>query len=91
LAQPADVNVPAIPASCKGRLVQVGSERWADRASAEKPSTGVPPYTDAVGRFGVEDVRMPSIWIIVAGAVGALNVRLLAPGVAAFFGFGKYS
>jgi hypothetical protein len=34
---------------------------------------------------------MSSIWIILAGAVGALNVHLLAPGVAAFFGFGKYS
>jgi hypothetical protein len=34
---------------------------------------------------------MPSTWMILAGAVGALNVRLVAPGVAAFFGFGKYS
>jgi hypothetical protein len=34
---------------------------------------------------------MPSIWVIIASGVGALNVRLLAPGVAAYFGFGKYS
>jgi hypothetical protein len=29
---------------------------------------------------------MPSIWIIVAVAVGALNLRLIVPALAAFFG-----
>jgi hypothetical protein len=33
---------------------------------------------------------MPSIWLIVAAAIGALNLRLLIPGIAAFFGVGKY-
>jgi hypothetical protein len=33
---------------------------------------------------------MPSIWVIVGGAVGALNVRLMTPIVAAFFGIGKW-
>jgi hypothetical protein len=32
---------------------------------------------------------MPSIWIIVAVAVGALNLRLLVPGIAAFLGVGR--
>jgi hypothetical protein len=34
---------------------------------------------------------MPSIWIILAAAVGAINLRLLIPGVAAFFGVGRWS
>jgi hypothetical protein len=51
----------------------------------------VPDFTDEVRRLRVEDVGMASTWVILAGAVGALNARLLAPGVAAFFGFGKYS
>ena len=34
---------------------------------------------------------MPSIWIILAAAVGAINVRLMVPVLAAFFGFGKWS
>jgi hypothetical protein len=29
---------------------------------------------------------MPSIWIILAGAVGAINVRLMMPGLAAALG-----
>ena len=50
----------------------------------------MPPNTDVGDRGDGEDVGM-SIWIILAAAVGALNVHLLAPGVAAFFGVGKYS
>jgi hypothetical protein len=34
---------------------------------------------------------MPSIWIILAAAVGAINLRLMIPGIAAFFGIGKWS
>jgi hypothetical protein len=34
---------------------------------------------------------MPSIWIIVVAGVGAINLRLIIPGVAAFFGFGRWS
>jgi hypothetical protein len=34
----------------------------------------------------IEDVLMPSLWIIAAATVGAINVRLIAPGVAAFLG-----
>ncbi|MGA8218870.1 MAG: hypothetical protein WB771_09910 [Solirubrobacterales bacterium] len=34
---------------------------------------------------------MPSIWIIVAVGVGAINVRLMIPGVAALLGHGKWS
>jgi hypothetical protein len=34
-----------------------------------------------------EDVDMPSIWIILAVAVGALNLYLLTPGLAAYFGY----
>ena len=30
---------------------------------------------------------MPSIWIILAVAVGALNLYLLIPGLAAYFGY----
>ena len=30
---------------------------------------------------------MPSIWIILAGAVGALNLHLLIPGIAAYLGY----
>jgi hypothetical protein len=58
---------------------------------AGKPLRGMPGTTDAVLQRLAEDERMPSIWIIVTGVVGALNVRLIAPGVAAFFGVGKWS
>ena len=34
---------------------------------------------------------MPSIWIILAAAVGAINLRLMIPGIAAFLGIGKWS
>lgn len=30
---------------------------------------------------------MPSIWIILAVAVGALNLHLLTPAIAAYFGY----
>jgi hypothetical protein len=32
---------------------------------------------------------MPSIWAIAAGLVGVINLGLIAPGIAAFLGFGK--
>jgi hypothetical protein len=47
--------------------------------------------TDVVPACVAEDDYMPSIWIIVAAAVGAINVRLMAPIVLAFFGIGKSS
>ena len=47
--------------------------------------------TDEVDVRMTEDLAMPSIWVIAAGLVGAINVRLVAPGIAAFFGVGKYS
>jgi hypothetical protein len=34
---------------------------------------------------------MPSIWIILAAAVAAINLRLMIPGVAAFLGVGRWS
>ncbi len=34
---------------------------------------------------------MPSIWVIAVVAVGALNLRLLVPGIAAFLGVGRWS
>jgi hypothetical protein len=34
---------------------------------------------------------MPSIWIILAVAVGAINLRLMIPAVAAFLGVGRSS
>jgi hypothetical protein len=34
---------------------------------------------------------MPSVWVITAAAVGTINLRLLIPGVAAFFGVGRYA
>jgi hypothetical protein len=51
----------------------------------------MPPNTDDLDACVVEDLPMPSIWIIVAVAVGALNLRLLVPVIAAFFGVGKYA
>jgi hypothetical protein len=51
----------------------------------------MPGTTDAVLPRLAEDEGMPSIWIILAGVAGAINVRLIAPGVAAFFGVGKWS
>jgi hypothetical protein len=39
----------------------------------------------------VEDVPMPSIWIILAAVVGAINLRLMIPVVSAFLGIGKWS
>lgn len=45
--------------------------------------------TDVVQAWLTEDVRMPSFWIITAAVVGAINVRLIAPGVAAFLGIWK--
>jgi len=51
----------------------------------------VPPNTDAGGFRVIEDVHMPSTWMIIVGSVGALNAWLASPGVAAFLGFGKWS
>jgi hypothetical protein len=51
----------------------------------------MPATTDEAIRRVAEDVGMPSIWIIIAAAVGAINVRLMIPVVAAFFGIGKRS
>ena len=34
---------------------------------------------------------MPSIWVIAGAAVAAINLRLLLPGVAAFFGVGRHA
>jgi hypothetical protein len=34
---------------------------------------------------------MPSIWIILAAVVGAINLRLMLPGVAALLGVGRWS
>jgi hypothetical protein len=34
---------------------------------------------------------MPSIWIILAAVVGAVNVRFMIPVMAAFLGLGKWS
>jgi hypothetical protein len=47
--------------------------------------------TDVVDRRVAEDVGMPSIWIVLAAVVGATNIRLMAPIVAAFLGIGKAS
>ena len=47
--------------------------------------------TDVACRHLMEDVRMPSIWIILAAVVGAINLRLMLPGVAAFLGVGRWS
>jgi hypothetical protein len=33
---------------------------------------------------------MPSVWIVLAGLVGAINLRLIIPGIAAFFGIGRW-
>ena len=51
----------------------------------------MPATTDEARRCVAEDVGMPSIWIIVAAAVGAINLRLMIPGIAAFLGIGKWS
>jgi hypothetical protein len=51
----------------------------------------MPPTTDVFRRGVPEDVDMPSIWIILAAAVGAINLRLIIPAVTAFFGFGRWS
>jgi hypothetical protein len=45
--------------------------------------------TDAVVRWMDEDVPMPSIWIVLAAAVTAINLRLILPIVGAFLGIGK--
>jgi hypothetical protein len=58
---------------------------------AGKPSGCVVATTDAVLPRLAEDERMPSIWIILAAAVGAINLRLMIPGIAAFLGIGKWS
>jgi hypothetical protein len=42
--------------------------------------------TDEVHAWLVEDVLMPSMWIVATGVVGALNLRLIAPGIAAYLG-----
>jgi hypothetical protein len=36
-----------------------------------------------------DDVRMPSIWVLAATAVAAINLRLIVPGVMAFLGIWK--
>jgi hypothetical protein len=59
--------------------------------SAGKPAADVPPNTDAVPAGVAEDVPMPSIWILLAVAVGAINLNLMIPGILAFVGVGKWS
>jgi hypothetical protein len=34
---------------------------------------------------------MPNVWIILGAVVGAINLRLLIPGLAAFLGHGEWS
>lgn len=80
---------PNTPARSPGRPYTPAAVSRAWRTVFGKPAGDVPDFTDEARRLGVEDVGMASIWVILAGAVGALNARLLAPGVAAFFGFGK--
>jgi hypothetical protein len=36
-----------------------------------------------------EDVRMPSLWMILVAAVAAINLRLIVPAVLAFLGIWK--
>jgi hypothetical protein len=47
--------------------------------------------TDVVCALLIEDALMPSLWIVAAALVGALNVRLVSPGIAALLGVGKWS
>jgi hypothetical protein len=51
----------------------------------------MPATTDEAIRRVAEDVGMPSIWIVLAVLVGAINLRLMAPIVAAFLGIGNAS
>ncbi len=51
----------------------------------------MPPNTDDIGTWAGEDVPMPSIWVIVGAAIGAINLRLIIPAAAAFLGIGKYA
>jgi hypothetical protein len=51
----------------------------------------MPATTDVAVRRVVEYPFMPSIWIILAALVGAINLRLMAPGIAAFLGVGRWS
>jgi len=51
----------------------------------------VPANPVVAGARVIEDLGMPSTWIIIVGSVGALNAWLASPGVAALLGFGKWS
>jgi hypothetical protein len=51
----------------------------------------MPANTDVAVRRVVDHPRMPSIWIILAAVVAAINLRLMIPGVAAFLGVGRWS
>src|SRR4051812_23788070 len=81
-------TAPGYFTDAQHKLVRAGGSK---RLFAGKPSSGVPPTTDAAGPCVADDVGMPSIWITVAVALGVLNVWLIIPGVEALLGAGQWS
>jgi hypothetical protein len=40
-------------------------------------------------RLIVEDLRMPTVWIVILGVILAVNLRFIVPGLLAFLGIWK--